>query len=66
MKRTAKTTKKFSPAAWQTNPESLKSSQVQFWLASGTMAGLVSLSAAREAVSEGRAFVVCDQAISQF
>jgi hypothetical protein len=65
MKRTNNAAKKFSPAAWQTNPESLKTSQVQFWSASGSMMGLVSLEAAREAVSAGRAFVVCDQAITQ-
>lgn len=63
MKR--KAAKKFSPAPWQLDPSSLKASQVQFWLASGTMSGLVSLEAAKAAVSEGRAYVVCDQAVSQ-
>ena len=66
MKTTTRTTKKFVPAAWQTNPESLKTASVQFWLKTGTMAGLVSLDAAREAVAEGRAFVVTNQAVSQF
>ncbi len=60
-----RTIKKFVPAAWQMDPASLKAANVQFWLASGTMSGVISLTSACSIVAEGRAYVVNDQAISQ-
>lgn len=54
------------PTAWQTNPDSLKTERVQFWLASGTMSGVITLREARRLVASGSAIVITDQAISQY
>ena len=58
--------KKGQEHIWQRNPESLTSEQVQYWLASGTMLGLRDLVDAKQAVRDGRAFVVSSQAIGQY
>ncbi len=51
---------------WQKNPETLKTENVQYWLASGTMLGLRTLAEARESVRRGWAFVISSQAIGQY
>jgi len=57
--------KKFTPQDWQTDPDSLTTSRVQFWH-DGVMLTLISLEEARQEIINKKAFVVSDQAISTF
>jgi len=58
--------KAFQPTEWQRNPESLKTSNVQWWTKSGTMMGLIDLAKAKEIVAAGGGFVICEQAIELY
>ena len=57
----------FQPQAWQKDPQNVKTSTVQLWSASGIMlTAQLPLEKAREMVTKGEAFVICDQAVGYF
>ena len=52
-----------TPQAWQVDPSNVKTNKVQFW-SNGTMVTAeMNQVNARQAVSEGRAFVMTEQAV---
>ena len=54
---TRKSIRTFAPTAWQWDPASVTSENVQWWSASGSMMGLVPLAKAREMVASRSFFV---------
>lgn len=52
-----------TPKAWQTDPSNITTDRVQFWSNGVIVTAQMSKTAAQEAVSEGRAFVITEQAI---
>jgi len=58
--------KKGKERDWQKDAGNLKTDKIQLWSASGTMIGLRPRIDAEVMVKEGRAFVMCDQAIGLF
>mgnify|MGYP001184565600 CR=1 FL=1 len=58
-------TKKFEPAEWQRDPETLKDEKVQYWR-HGVLATLLPLDEAKRLVREGRCFAIGGFAIEDF
>lgn len=51
---------------WQRDPETLRTDKIQLYSASGIFLRLISLVQAREMITDGIAFAICEQAISKF
>ena len=52
------------PKKWQTNPNNVKTDKVQYWR-NGIMFSLMAKDVAQSLVSQGKAFVITDQAIGE-
>ena len=50
---------------WQRDPRAIKTERVQLWR-NGIMLAVITRKEAQETVREGRAFVICSQAIGNY
>ena len=57
----------WEPKEWQLNPESIKTDKVQYWTITGTMlTAQMENNEAKKLVTEGRAYVITEQAIGAY